>query len=241
MFGRCQNLGVLTQMMRLYFRLEQINTRDIDSQLVFVGLASPKPDTSKGESNLDLFYQLLSISIADKLLVNQQFVPLYSPEDLGIIVTKTIESMSTESTEEEIESVALSAQTLYEGAIESTRIFSQVSGNEYEVFWQWIDSLVDVMRDFDYTDISQVPATIEIYDEIIRRLYTKEQFSNLIDIIHQSIGDYSTLWNQFESAFVAEDIEINGEISGLIESSIGDIQNQLLYTRDYLISRIYSN
>ena len=241
MFGRCQNLSVLIQMMKLYFELERVNTRDLDSQMAFVGLVPTKDKNPLIESSLDLFYQLLAISIADKLNLNEQFVPLYSTQDIGIIAQKTFESMPIDTTEEELDSIAMITQELYQKAMDSVRIFSKECGNEYEVFWQWIDALTDIMIDFNFTDVSQVPVTIEIYDDLIRRLYTKERYSNLIDIIHQSIGGDDTLWKSFESSFAAEGIEITDEISEIIESSIQNIQNQLNYIRDYLLTRIYSN
>lgn len=141
-----------------------------------------QPEKSRAVDDLELqIHDTMHGLIARRLKINRRTIPLIAPRDfkrVGALVVDALTNSDPSSTPEEREFAEKLVSQVLSNAIQQLSVFGR-GRDPYEEYWRWIDVVVALAAEEKITPTQLFimgVASEKVHDELIRRLYSREEF-----------------------------------------------------------------
>lgn len=142
--------------------------------------------------------RLMAKTVAERLVANDRSVPVFSLNDLDGLFSdfinvkvgndKDIDPKDRLKMEEII-------KNSLNGMFKNLMKLVDDGSDQYDEFWRTINVICNLAND-EMLPLGQ-PLTDELYDEVVRRLYTREQYTTLYEKLAKVVTDPETMLKTF--------------------------------------------
>lgn len=236
-------------------RLKDVAQRDIDNYLICIGRKEESPNSLKFSRYTDIFNRLWSIQISRKLELDQRSIPLYETSDVDFVLADLANFIADEDIpKERVELFCRSFKDTIASEVKRSNDQSEPK-DLYQEFWDRLNLLREILKERSI-DLSQAQPTIELYDEITRRQFSRDKLANELKKITDIINDeilgslireiFSSALSVFADDLSQDEIDEfknelfkNKDIVDAMTSAIGELKKTYELANQYTINRIY--
>ena len=167
----------LDRLVLLHFHLQDVSESDVKLYSASYFESEEESDMIKMlvSQAVNTLRDIFSVNISRKLELNQRDVPFFSIRDFdSLLFSAKSLLVNIGMSEEDITKINNTIRNIAGVIVDF--INSLEKEDPYQLYWNWINTINDVLKERSI-DLYQAEATVELHDEVVRRLYSKEEYS----------------------------------------------------------------